>query len=402
LPWYGAGPATFLIQPEEKSLSLENDPQLKRNLKRAGVAAAGVLCAILVIGAYTRFVQADDVKSWTGEAEIPTVALISPTSREGGQALVLPGTLQAYYDARLYSRVPGYVHAWYKDIGARVKKGDVLASIDTPELDQQISQARADLGAAVSAKQLSGTTAARWNALLPLDAVSKQDVEDKDQDLASKTGAANASRANLDRLLAMKSFAQIVAPFDGVVTRRTADVGALVSAGPASNGEPLFAVADMHILRVYVNVPQSYSAQIVSGMTVSLSVPEYPGRNFPARLVSNSGAISAQTGTLLVEFEADNSAGLLKPGSFANVSMRLPGRDVALRLPASALMFRAEGLRVATVAANDTVVMKPIGIQADLGTQVIVASGLSPRDRVIDNPPDSLTNGDKVRVSHAD
>ncbi len=391
-----------LIQPEEKFLSLENDPQLKRNLRRAGVAAGGVLCAILVIGAYTRFVQADALKTWTHEAEIPTVALISPDRNGGGQALMLPGNLQAYYDARLYSRVPGYVHAWYKDIGARVKKGDVLASIDTPELDQQISQARADLGAAVSAKQLSAATADRWNSLLPLDAVSKQDVEDKNQDLASKSGAANASRANLDRLLAMKNFAQIVAPFDGVVTRRTADVGALVSAGPASNGEPLFAVADMHILRVYVNVPQSFSAQIVPGMTVSLNVPEYPGRSFPAKLVSDSGAISAQTGTLLVEFEVDNSAGLLKPGSFANVSMRLPGHDVALRLPASALMFRAEGLRVATVSAKDTVVMKPISIQADLGTQVIVASGLKPSDRVIDDPPDSLSNGDKVRVSHAD
>lgn len=391
-----------LIRPEEKFLSLENDPQLKRNLRRAGVAAGGVLCAILVIGAYTRFVQADALKTWTHEAEIPTVALISPDRNGGGQALMLPGNLQAYYDARLYSRVPGYVHAWYKDIGARVKKGDVLASIDTPELDQQISQARADLGAAVSAKQLSAATADRWNSLLPLDAVSKQDVEDKNQDLASKSGAANASRANLDRLLAMKNFAQIVAPFDGVVTRRTADVGALVSAGPASNGEPLFAVADMHILRVYVNVPQSFSAQIVPGMTVSLNVPEYPGRSFPAKLVSDSGAISAQTGTLLVEFEVDNSAGLLKPGSFANVSMRLPGHDVALRLPASALMFRAEGLRVATVSAKDTVVMKPISIQADLGTQVIVASGLKPSDRVIDDPPDSLSNGDKVRVSHAD
>jgi RND family efflux transporter MFP subunit len=375
---------------------------MKHNLRRAGFAAAGVLGAILIVGAYTRFVEADDLKTWTREAQIPTVALISPAAGGAAHALVLPGTMQAYYDARLYSRVPGYVHAWYKDIGARVKKGDVLASIDTPELDQQISQARADLGAAVSAQKLSATTAERWNSLLPLDAVSKQDVEDKTQDLASKTGAAKAAQANLDRLLAMKAFARIVAPFDGIVTRRTADVGALVSAGPASNGEPLFAVADMHALRVYVNVPQSYSAQIVPGMKVSLSVPEYPGRNFPAELVSSSGAINSQTGTLLVQFEVDNSAGQLKPGGFANVSMDLPGQNRALRLPASALMFRAEGLRVATVGPQGQIVMKPITIQTDLGTQVIVASGLSPEDRVIDNPPDSLANGDKVRVGHAD
>jgi len=158
---------------------------MKRNLERAGLAAAGVLGGILLIGAYTRFVEADDLKTWTREAEIPTVALISPAASGSNQALVLPGTLQAYYDARLYSRVPGYVHAWYKDIGARVKKGDVLASIDTPELDQQISQARADLGATVSAQKLSATTAQRWNSLLPLDAVAKQECEDKNQDLAS-------------------------------------------------------------------------------------------------------------------------------------------------------------------------------------------------------------------------
>jgi RND family efflux transporter MFP subunit len=382
-------------------LSLENDPEMQRRLKRAGLIAGGVLCAILAVGSYTRFVQADALKTWTGEAEIPTVALVSPKGGGNGQALVLPGNLQAYYDARLYARVPGYVHAWYKDIGARVKKGDVLALIDTPELDQQIAQARADLGAAMSAKKLSATTAERWNSLLPLDAVSKQDVEDKNQDLAGKSGAAAAAQANLDRLLAMKGFARIVAPFDGVVTRRTADVGALVSAGPASNGEPLFSVADMHALRVYVNVPQSYSAQIGPGMTVSLSVPEYPGRSFPAKLLSSSGAISAQTGTLLVEFEADNSAGLLKPGSFANVSMTLAGQNRALSLPASALMFRAEGLRVATLGTDDRIVMKPITIQSDLGTQVIVASGLARGDRVVDNPPDSLANGDKVRVNHA-
>lgn len=383
-------------------MSLENDPMMKRNLRRGGLVGGGVLCAILLIGAYTRFVQADDIKTWTREAEIPTVALISPAASGSSQALVLPGALQAYYDARLYSRVPGYVHAWYKDIGAHVKKGDVLASIDTPELDQQISQARADLGAAASAEKLSATTAQRWNSLLPLDAVSKQDVEEKNQDLASKAGAAKAAQANLDRLLAMKAFAQIVAPFDGVVTRRTADVGALVSAGPASNGEPLFAVADMHALRVYVNVPQSYSGQIVPQMKVSLSVPEYPGRSFPAKLVSSSGAISTQSGTLLVEFEVDNSAGLLKPGGFTNVSMNLPGQNGSLRLPASALMFRAEGLRVATLGEDDKVVMKPISIAADLGTQVIVGSGLNARDRVVDNPPDSLAEGDKVRVSHAD
>jgi membrane fusion protein, multidrug efflux system len=301
--------------------------------------------------------------------------------------------------------VPGYVHAWYKDIGAHVKKDDVLALVDTPELDQQISQARADVGAARSAEKLSAVTAERWNSLLPLDAVSKQDAEEKTTDLASKTGATNAAQANLGRLMAMKQFARIVAPFDGVVTKRTIDVGALVSPGPASNDVPLFAVSDIHALRVYVSVPQSYSAQIVPGMQVTLTVPEYPGKSFPAKLVSTSNAISMQSSTLLVEFAVDNAAGLLKPGDYTEVSMMLPNGGARLRLPASALMFRAEGLRVATVNADNRIVMKPVSIETDLGIQVIVAAGLNLKDRVVDNPPDSLGNGDRVRVegpSHAE
>jgi len=379
-------------------MSPQNDPVLMRKLKRGGLIGIAVLVAILAVGSGVRLVEADQLKGWTQEAEIPTVAVIAPKSSGKGQALVLPGTLQAWYDARIYARVPGYVKFWYKDIGARVKQGELLAVIDTPELDQQIAQARADLGAAQSAQKLSAATAQRWNSLLPLDAVSKQDAEEKDQDLASKAGAAKAAQANLDRLLAMKSFARITAPFDGVVTRRNADIGQLVTT--SSSGEPLFAVADMHALRVYVNVPQVYSAQIVPGMTVSLTVPEYPSRSFSARLVGTSGAISAQNGSQQVEFDADNAAGLLKPGAYAQVSMMLPGAH-ALRLPASALMFRAAGLQVATVT-GDKVAMKPITISTDLGTQVIVASGLSPKDRVVNNPPDSLSDGDTVRVAHAD
>jgi RND family efflux transporter MFP subunit len=196
----------------------------------------------------------------------------------------------------------------------------------------------------------------------------------------------------------MKAFAQIVAPFDGVVTKRTTDIGALVNAGPASSGNPLFAVSDVHALRLYVNVPQSYSAQIIPGMTASLTVPEYPDKTFSAKLLSTSNAISNQSSALLVEFAVDNPGNILKPGDNVQVSMELPKGRAALRLPASALMFRAAGLEVATLGGNSRIVMKPITIGTDLGTQVIVASGLNARDRVIDNPPDSLANGDPVRV----
>jgi multidrug efflux system membrane fusion protein len=383
----------------ERIMSPPNDTELMRKLKRTGIIAGAILAAVLVIGTGVRLVEASQIKTWTHEAEVPTVSLISPGAGGKNQALTLPGSLAPWYDAKLYARVPGYVKGWYKDIGAHVKQGELLAVIDTPELDQQIAQARADLGAAQSAAKLSSVTAQRWNSLLPLDAVSKQDVEEKNQDLASKAGAAKAQQANLDRLLAMKSFARITAPFDGVVTRRTADIGQLVST--ASNGDPLFTVADMHALRVYVNVPQSYSAQIVPGMTVSLSLPEYPGRTFAAKLLSTSDAISSQNASLQVEFAADNPSGLLKPGAFVQVAMGLPSTGGALLLPASALMFRAAGLQVATLGPDDRVMMKSIAIGTDLGNSVIVASGLSPRGRVIDNPPDSLANGDQVRVGHA-
>jgi RND family efflux transporter MFP subunit len=372
--------------------------EMRRNLKRGGIVALCLFGIVLAAGLYTRHVAASDLKTWTNDEEIPTVALISPSVSGKGQSLSLPGTFEAFYDAKIYSRVPGYVKAWYKDIGASVKQGDVLAVIDTPELDQQIAQARANFGTAQAAERLSGATAKRWESLLPLDAVSKQDVEEKDADLAAKAGSVKAAQADLDRLQAMKDFARIVAPFDGVVTRRSADIGALVNGGPAANGDPLFAVADMHALRLYVNVPQSYSALIVPGMEVTLTVPEYPGKVFPARLVSTAHAISAQSSTLLVEFEAPNPQGLLKPGEFAQVTMGLPASATRLQLPASALMFRAAGLEVATLGPANRIVMKPITLADDLGTQVTVAAGLSARDRIVDNPPDSLGNGDAVRI----
>ena len=369
---------------------------MRRNLKRAGLAAICIAAGILALGTYTRLSEASNLKAWTRETQLPTVALVSPSETGKDQALVLPGTLQAYYDAKIYAQVPGYVHAWYRDIGARVRKGDVLAVIDTPEVDQQVAQARADLSSAASAQKLSAVTASRWENLLRQNAVARQDVDVKEADLAAKSDALKSAKANLDRLLATKQFSRIVAPFDGAVTGRAVDVGALV--GNSSSGNPLFTVSDMHALRLYVDVPQSYSSQIVPGMAVSLTVPEYPGKSFSAKLVSASGAISAQTSTMLVQFEVDNRGGLLKPGGFAQVSLGIPGTGAMLRLPASALMFRAAGLQVATLDSQGRVVMKPITIGTDLGTTVLIASGLGPRDRVINNPPDSLSNGDKVRV----
>ena len=360
------------------------------------IGAAIVLGCVVLVGAYTRYVQASAVREWTDDSDVPTVSVITPHAGASGQNLVLPGTLSAFYDARIYAQVAGYVKSWNQDIGAHVKKGDVLAIIDTPELDQQITQARADLSAAVAAQKLSAVTAARWHDLMRQDAVAQQDVDIKDADLAAKNEALKSAQANLDRLLATKKFAQITAPFDGVVTARNVDIGALV--GSSSTGNPLFTVSDTHALRLYVNVPQSYTAEIVPGMAVSLTVPEYPGRAFPAHLSSTSGAISSQSSTMLVQFEAANPDGLLKPGDVAQVDLRLPAQG-NLRLPAGALIFRASGLAVATVGPDDHVLIKPVTIGVDLGASVLVSSGLAPGDRVISNPPDSLASGDVVRIA---
>jgi RND family efflux transporter MFP subunit len=371
---------------------------LRRNIRRAALLGGTTLAVILLIGAYARFSQANAVKTWTAQEDIPTVEVISPSAGGTNREMVFPGTLQAFYDANIYARVPGYVRAWYQDIGARVKKDQLLATIDTPDLDQQISQARANLAAAEAARKLSAVTAQRWESLLRQGAVARQDADTKEEDLESKTAAVKAAEANLDQLQALKSFARIVAPFNGVVTKRTIDVGALVNAGsPSTPTDPLFAIADVHILRLYVNVPQNYSADVMPGMSATLTVPEYPGRVFPARMISTSNAISSQS-TLLVEFQADNGQGLLKPGDYAEVHLGLPNRGAMLSLPASALIFRARGLQVATLGPKNRVVLKPITIGTDLGDRVIVSAGLDPTDKVVNNPPDSLASGDTIRV----
>jgi RND family efflux transporter MFP subunit len=383
---------------KEMHLPPQNDEAaMKRRIRHIVIGAGALLGSVLLVGAYSRYVEAGDVQGWTQENQMPTVTLISPGAGDANQKLALPGTLSAFNDAKIYAQASGYVKAWYRDIGAHVKKGDVLAVIDTPELDQQIAQAKADLSAAGAAQKLSAVTASRWQDLLRQDAVARQDVDVKEADLAAKNEALKSAQANLDRLLATKEFARIVAPFDGVVTARNLDIGALV--GGSSSGNPLFTVSDIHALRLYVNVPQSYSADIVAGMPVSLTVPEYPGRSFPARLSSASGAISSQSSTMLVQFEAANGEGLLKPGDVAQVSLGLAARGL-LRVPASALIFRASGLALGIMGTDGHVVIKPVVVGSDLGASVLIASGLNRKDRVINNPPDSLADGDLVRVAH--
>ena len=373
--------------------------QAMRRLKIAGIVAAGVAGAIVVSGLATRLQASRDVGKWTSAQAIETVSVLRPEYARNAKTLTLPGTLSAFYDAPIYARVPGYMRIWYKDIGAGVRKGDALAVIDTPELDQQIEQARGQLANAVAARTLSKTTAQRWVSLLALDAVSKQEEEEKTGDLAAKGALVTAAKADLDRLEALKGFARITAPFDGTVTSRSVDIGALVNAGAGADGTPLFTVQDVHQMRVYVNVPQDYSAQIRPGVTATLTVPEYPGRVFSAALDSTSRAINDKSDALLVELLANNLDGALKPGEYARVTLNLPSEGGRPELPASALVFRQRGLQVATVLPNNRVLMKPVTIAVDLGTKVEIGTGLSSSDHVIDNPPDSISSGDLVRIA---
>ena len=355
---------------------------------------------IVVTGVLDRVHANQALATWTQTQSIPTVTLAKLTAQSGGSNLDLPGTVQAFSSAPIHARTSGYLKKWYTDIGAKVHQGQVMAEIDTPELDQQLLQAKADLATAVANQKLSQSTATRWAGLVARDAVSKQEADEKNGDLAAKSALVNAAEANVRRLQATAAFKRIVAPFDGVVTQRSTDVGALISVGGAADA-PLFTVADVHRLRIYVRVPQSYSAAIKPGLTASLTVPEYPGRTFPAVMVNNSGAVSDQSGTVLVELQNDNPDGLLKPGEYAQVSLKLPAAGSTIQVPASALMFKHEGMVVATIDARNHVVMKPLTIARDLGTAVEATAGVAVTDRVIDSPPDSIATGDLVRIAGA-
>ncbi|WP_118185566.1 efflux RND transporter periplasmic adaptor subunit [Paraburkholderia phosphatilytica] len=381
-------------------MSTEIDVRSPRrlNLKLAGLIALLVAAGIVASGIASRIHTHDEVAAWTDAQAVPTVSAIAPTPPGATQSLVLPGRLAAYINAPIYARVSGYLHAWYADIGTPVKAGQLLGVIDTPDLDQQLQQARADLQNAIANEKLAASTAKRWTQMLKQDSVSEQETDEKTSDLAAKQATVEAQQANVARLEALESFKRIVAPFDGVVTARDTDVGALIDAG-GGNKPQLFTVSDARQLRVYVSVPQAESAAIRPGMTATLTVPERPGITFDAKLVDTDDAITPSSGTLLVQLLVDNSKGLLVPGEYTQVHFSLPTNPNALQIPASALIFRDHGLQVATVGSNDHTVLKNVTIATDLGTRVVIGSGLDSADRVIDNPPDSLANGDVVRLA---
>ena len=365
--------------------------------KAALIAAVAVALLVLaLIGGLPRVRARARLERETAQMAVPVVAVIQPKRAPAVRDLVLPASVRAYVEASIYARTTGYLKRWRFDIGARVKEGDLLAEIDTPEVNQQLRQARADLSTVEANLKLAQITAARYEDLLRSDSVSKQEADNATGDLAAKRALVRSSEANVKRLEDLQSFQKIYAPFSGVVTARNTDVGALIDAGARTE---LFHLAQPEQLRVYVNLPEAFIPSAQPGLTAELTVAQYPDRRFPGTLVRTAGAIDPTSRTLLVELRVDNPTGVLLPGAYAQIRFKLPNPAPTLLLPAGTLMFGTEGMRVAVVGADRRVALKQVTIGRDLGTEVEVVAGLKGDEAVVVNPSDSLTQGQAVRTA---
>jgi RND family efflux transporter MFP subunit len=405
----GHEPAQPLSPPPNEPAQPTSRPL--KGLRWLGLLALLAAIGVVAGGIMERRTQEKEVTKWTNEQAIPTVAVITPKTGPAEQSLVLPATIQAWYEAPINARVSGYLKTWYFDYGAHVKKGDVLATIDAPDLDAQLAAAQARLNSSLATvkvreaeKQFAESTYKRWRDS-PAGVVSVQEQQSKQADFNTAVARLNAANADVqqdqgevDRLAALEDFKKLVAPFDGIVTARETDIGALINAG-SGTGPELFRVADIHKVRIYVQVPQQLSAGIKPGLTAELTLPQYPDKTFKSTIATTSSAINPIARTLLVELHADNPDGLLQPGAYAQVTFQLPTNPDILRIPTSALLFREQGLQVATLGPGDKIELKSVKLGRNLGTDVEVVSGLSMSDRVVNSPSDSLAAGDAVRVA---
>lgn len=370
-----------------------------------GLLVTGLLCAaaaIVATGLVSRHLQAQQLDRDAAAGSIPTVALVQPAS-VSGIAIELPARIEPWAQAPIYARVPGYLKDWAADIGAPVKAGQLLADIETPDLDQQLLQAKAELASARSNVELAASTAQRWQALLKSDSVSRQEADEKSGDLAAKQAAVNAMRANVERISALKRYTRLTAPFDGIVTARNTDVGALISVG-GGPGSELFVVSDIHRLRIYVNVPQRQAAQFRPGVQAQLTLPDQPGAVFTAVVRSSAGAIASASGTMLVQLSVDNPAGKLLPGAYATLRLAAaPNADNAgvLSVPPGALILGRNGPQIALLGEQGKVILQKVSIVRDMGSAIELA-GIAPGARIINSPPDGLADGDRVRVATRD
>jgi RND family efflux transporter MFP subunit len=360
-------------------------------------AAIALVAVLAVWGILSRLITRNALAHDAHEAAVPTVVITKPRRGPATDTLLLPGSVQAYYEAPIYARTSGYLKTWYTDIGAPVKKGQLLAEIEAPEVDQQLRQAEADLGTARANYELARTTNERWQGLLATESVSQQDADQRAGDAAAKAAAQMSAAANVARLHELEGFKRVVAPFDGVVTQRNTDVGALINAGETA-GSALFRVADTHRLRIYVQVPQAYAAQVRTGMSASLEFTDHPGQRYSATVASTAHALDAVSRTLQVELQIDNSNSELLPGSYVQVIFSLTPSGGTLRVPVNAVIFRGKTPQVATVDDGHRVRLRDIAEGRDFGTEVEVLAGVGANDTLILNPPDSIADGEQVRV----
>ena len=360
-----------------------------------------IVVVLVILGALImvqRRSQFEALAKNTETLAVPTVAVIHPLAEGAAEDLVLPSTLQAYVESPIYARTNGYLVKWYHDIGSRVNKGELLADIDTPEVDQQLMQARADLVTAQANEHLSQITEARYSELLKTDGVSKQEVDNATGDLAAKQAIVQSSEANVRRLQELKSFQKVYAPFTGVVTQRNIDIGTLINAGNGGTSQQLFYMAQTDPIRVYVNVPEANAPSIHKGLGAYLELAQYPGQRFHGEVVRTAEAIDLATRTLLTEVDVPNKAGLLLPGGYAQVHLLVHAQNERLQVPVNALLFRSEGLRAVVIDSDHRVHLQALDIGRDYGTSLEVLNGLKPNDWIVLNPPDSIENGQQVHV----
>ncbi|HYX51971.1 MAG TPA: efflux RND transporter periplasmic adaptor subunit [Candidatus Limnocylindrales bacterium] len=368
---------------------------------RPGRFALLILAILIIAGAVTIAHRLSDRKVLARETErlaIPTVNVIKPIAEPGDEQLTLPAQLQAYVESAIYSRTNGYLQRWYKDIGSQVKKGDLLAEIETPEIDQELAQAKATRQQIEAQLQLAKSTADRWANLRKSDSVSQQEADQQASAYTQAQANLAAANANVKRLEQLESFKRIYAPFSGVLTKRNVDVGALINAGSTGQNRELFDIAQLDPLRVYVSVPQANAASIKRDMPAYLEVQEFPGQKINGKVVRTADVIDPATRTLNTEVDVPNPNNRLMPGAYAQVHFAVPVQHVRLSVPVNTVLFRAEGPRVGVVDANGKVRLKPITIGRDYGNKVEILGGLDPSDQIIVNPADSLADGQQVNV----
>ncbi len=373
------------------------DPALGRRIRRTSFIGFLVALLLAAWGIHTRVAAHEALARLAATADVIDVTVVQPVHGHTGEDIVLPGTVTAYTQAAVFARTSGYLRAWYADIGTRVHRGQRLATIAAPEVDQQLSQAVADLANARANERIADITNVRWQKLLAANSVSQQDADTKAAAAAQAKAAVDSAAANVARLRALVSYEQVVSPFDGIVTARNTDVGALINAGQAPGSE-LFDVADTHALRIYVDVPEAYAGDARVGTRARLAFAEFPGRTLPSRVARTAGALDPVTRTLRVELHLANPKGLILPGSYVEAHFELSADRRALELPSNTVLFRSSGPEVATVGRDGRIALRRIVEGRDFGTRIEVLSGLAPDARVIVNPPDSSYDGEPVRV----